>query len=546
MGSIFGCVWSVCISAMVLLGTMFHPSTGLLGKVCIFVDAPFNHSAGILNPSAGIRAIGESSSIADQASNETSNPSIPSHWPSWDQWIRVFSLRDYNTRVVIFSATLLGCAAGIVGSFTLLRRRALMGDAISHATLPGICLAYIVSVLYGIGSKSLPFLLFGGLVTGLLGVCFILLIRNLTRLKEDAALGAVLSVFFGAGVALLTTIQHFKQGNAAGLESFIYGKTASMTFDDAMLIAGSAAISIAICIVFFREFKLLCFDEQFARSQGYPVLFLDLMLMSVVVTVTIVGLQAVGLILVIALLVIPAAAARFWTENMVRMVIAAGILGAVSGTFGAGVSAVFPRLPSGAMIVLVCAGFFAFSLLFGTRNGVVVVWLRRLDLNRSIKREHLLRAMYEILESRLGLEALADQDDAEELAEHVGVADLLPKRSWSRQSLKNEMHRAANSGWLVLEESGARFTQKGFDEAERLTRRHRLWEIYLITHADVATSRVDRDADAIEHVLEPETIAELEALLEKQFPQFPASPHSLEQGPLANAAVSAIGGEHAS
>ena len=229
-------------------------------------------------------------------------------WPTAAQWRRVVLLRDYNTRVVMIGVTLLGCACGMVGSFTLLRKRALMGDALSHATLPGIALAFMVATLWGYEGKSISILLLGAALSGLFGVGTILAISHLTRLKEDTALGAVLSVFFGAGAALLGVIQQMKTGHAAGLESFIYGKTASMGAADTRLIAVAAVICIVVSLLLFKELKLLCFDDDFAGSRGLPVLWLDITLMALVVIVTIVGLQAVGLILIIALLIIPAAA----------------------------------------------------------------------------------------------------------------------------------------------------------------------------------------------------------------------------------------------
>lgn len=450
-------------------------------------------------------------------------------WPSWSQWQRTLSLRDYNSRVVLLGTTLLGCAAGMIGSFTLLRRRALMGDAISHATLPGICVAFMVAVVAGASSKSLSWLLLGATITGLMGVGVILAIRRLTHLKEDTALGAVLSVFFGAGISLMGIVQQMQEGHAAGLEAFIYGKTASMNAADARLITLTAIASMGCCLLFFREFKLLCFDDQYAGSAGYPVLALDLLLMSLVVAVTIVGLQAVGLILMIALLVIPAAAARFWTQKLRTLVLVSAGLGAFSGWIGAASSAVFENLPSGAMIVLVCSSVFLLSLFFGKQRGILVRWWRRRVFNRSIARQHLLRAMYEILEYRLGLEHMARHDDARELAEVIPIGEILIKRSWSASQLRREMRRAARQGQMLVTDAQAQFTLRGLKEAERLTKQHRLWELYLITYADVATSRVDRDADAIEHVLEPEIIAELESLLERQYPQFPASPHRLNE-----------------
>ncbi len=263
-------------------------------------------------------------------------------WPTWEQWQRVLLIEDYNTRVVVFGTAILGCAAGAVGCFTLLRKRALMGDAISHATLPGIAMAFILANFFGWNSKSLPLLLCGATVTGLLGVGVILVLRNLTRLKEDTALGVVLSVFFGAGIALLGVIQQMPSGHAAGLESFVFGKTASMGAADAKLIAAAALLCLAVCGLLYKELKLLCFDEAFAGSRGFPVVALDLALMSTVVIISIVGLQAVGLILMVALLIIPAASARFWTEQLWQMLLIASLLGTISGMFGAATSACSP------------------------------------------------------------------------------------------------------------------------------------------------------------------------------------------------------------
>ena len=448
-------------------------------------------------------------------------------WPSADQWRRVLLLEDYNTRVVLLGTMLLGCASGMVGSFMLLRKRALMGDALSHATLPGICLAFLVATRWGGDGKSLPLLLLGATVTGLLGVAAILLIRNLTRLKEDTALGAVLSVFFGAGAALLGLIQQMEKGHAAGLESFVYGKTASMGTGDTTIIAVSAFVCVVACVLLFKELKLLCFDEGFAGAAGMPVLFLDLTLMALVVVVTIVGLQAVGLILMVAMLVIPAAAARFWTEKLSRMFLISGGLGAFSGLAGAGVSALFSKVPSGAMIVLVSTALFGVSLVFGSARGVLHRVRRRWDLARSIDRQHLLRAIHELQEASTGSGPASSAN--------VTFADLLRKRSWSPARLRGAIQRARQDELIEWGSEPIRLTRRGALEGIRLTRQHRLWELYLIAHADIAPSRVDRDADAIEHVLEPEVIAELEELLQQGMPGAPASPHGLESAPSATA-----------
>jgi manganese/zinc/iron transport system permease protein len=426
------------------------------------------------------------------------------------EWQRLLLLQDYNTRVVVVGASLLGLAAGTIGNFTLLRRRALMGDALSHATLPGVGLAFLLGPLIGIDGKSLPLLLAGAAVSGLAGVGVIVFIRRLTRLKEDAALGIVLSVFFGAGVAILSVAQQTTTGHAAGLESFIYGKTASMVASDAWLIGISGAVCVGIVLLLFKEFCLLCFDDGFAGAEGFQVTRLDMLLMTLVVFVTIIGLQAVGLILMIALLVIPSAAARFWTHQLKTMTWIAAAIGGISGLIGAAATAVLPDLPSGAMIVLVCGTLFLVSMLLGTARGVIARTLRRHALNRKIDRDHLLRGLYESLES-IGRSLTAKQAPDSP----VTVQQLESIRSWSPRRLKRQIHRSIHDGHVVASASGLQVTQAGFSEAERLVHEHRLWELYLITHAEVAPGHVDMSADTIEHVLEPEMIDRLEVLLER-------------------------------
>ncbi len=447
------------------------------------------------------------------------------HWPTWEQWRRVLSLQDYNTRVVLFGATMLGVAAGTIGSFTLLRKRALMGDALSHATLPGICLAFVMATVLGVDGKSLVVLLAGAAVTGVLGVAAILVIRRYSHVKEDSALAIVLSVFFGAGTALLLVAQKTPGGHAAGLETFIYGKTASMLASDAYLIAVVNLLVVGLCVVLFKPFKVLCFDAPFGASRGLPALLLDSLMMALVLLVTVVGLQAVGLVLMIAMLVIPAAAARFWTENMGRMTAVSGLLGGVSAMLGAGMSALLPNLPSGAMIVIVAACFFSLSMLLGAARGMLVRGLRRVRLNRKVDAQHLLRAIYEQLEAAQAL----PPTPGGAILPAIEWQSLLRMRSWSRGRLLRAIGRAKRQGLVEqLDADTIRATAKGFAEAARVVRQHRLWEMYLITHADIAPSHVDRDADLIEHVLDDAMIEKLERLLhQQQRRETVGSPHPL-------------------
>lgn len=430
----------------------------------------------------------------------------------------VLTLRDYNTRVVVVGVSLLGAASGLVGSFMLLRKRALLSDAISHATLPGIGLAFIAAVLAGGTGKSLPVLLLGATISGAAGVALVLLVVHTTRVKEDAALGIVLSVFFGLGIAITSLIQRMQTGHAAGLKSFIYGKTASMLMSDAALIAAAALVVALLCVAMYKEFTLLCFDPAYGGSQGWPIVWIDVLLMAAVIGVTVIGLQAVGLILMVALMVIPAAAARFWTHHLPTMLLMAAALGAASGYAGAAISALVPRMPAGAIIVLVAGAFFALSMLLGPARGVLAHGLEHARLGRRVRRQHLLRALYELAEN------------GSSAAPAVEFDALLSARTWSPRTLRRELVRADRDGLAHTLDGGRRFelTDEGLAAARRTARNHRLWELYLIRYADVAPSHVDRDADAVEHVLGPEIIRELEAALAAEDPgAVPRSPHEI-------------------
>lgn len=444
----------------------------------------------------------------------------------WKDFIEVLLLNRYNTRLVVLSATLLGMTSGIIGTFLLLRKRSLMGDAVSHATLPGIALAFVVMVALGGEGKNLPGLLAGATLTGVMGMLLVLAIRNTTRLKDDTAMGIVLSVFFGIGVALLGMIQTMPEASAAGLESFIYGKTASMVRNDFLLIITITLIVCVTCIVLTKEFTLLCFDEGFAASQGWPTVFLDILMLGLVTAVTVIGLQAVGLILIIAFLITPATAARFWTHDLKKMILLSALLGGASGWIGASVSALLPGLPAGALIVIVAAIIFIFSMLFGPAHGVIPRYIIRSRLNRKVGRQHLLRSAYEILEKSRP----SSRDPVQNLP--IPMNQLLSHRSWSMPELKRLLRTAISEDHVESSIPGTiRLSESGFGEAARVTRNHRLWELYLINYADIAPSHVDRDADMVEHILGAEMVRHLESEISRAIPviNIPSSPHPIDQ-----------------
>jgi manganese/zinc/iron transport system permease protein len=282
----------------------------------------------------------------------------------------------YNATLVTIGAALLGLAAGATGTFLFLGKRALVSDAISHATLPGVALAFMAMVALGGDGRALPGLLLGSAISSAVGLLCVSALTNRTRLSEDAAIGAVLSVFFGLGVVLLTVIQSMSSGRQAGLESFLLGSTAGMLWTDALVIALGGALVLALVALLRRPMTMVAFDPEFAAGAGMNVRRIELAMMGLALAITVVGLKIVGLILIVALLIIPAVAARFWSERVDHVVLLAGGIGGVSGYVGAAISATAPGLPTGPIVVLVAFGLFALSLVLAPGRGVLAAILR--------------------------------------------------------------------------------------------------------------------------------------------------------------------------
>ncbi|MFF2446550.1 metal ABC transporter permease [Neobacillus sp. NPDC058068] len=292
-------------------------------------------------------------------------------------WFSLFL--DPNTQWILMGSMLLGLSSGVIGSFAYLRKQSLMGDALSHAALPGVCLAYMVT-----GTKSIFFFLIGAIIAGILATAAIGYITRNSRIKQDSALGIILTVFFGVGIVLLTQIQHSNSGNQSGLDKFLFGHAASMIKLDVYTIAGISAVLVALCFLFFKEFKLLSFDSGFAKGIGLPTILLDQFMMLLIVTAVVIGIQAVGVVLMAALLITPAVAARYWTEKLHVMVILAGLFGAFSGFVGTVVSSMVNNLPTGPLIVLSATVLFIISVLAAPNRGV----LAKTRLRVSAKSEY--------------------------------------------------------------------------------------------------------------------------------------------------------------
>ena len=283
----------------------------------------------------------------------------------------------YNAALVCIGAALLGASAGAIGTFVYLRKRSLVSDAVSHATLPGLVLAFILLAVITGNGRSLPGLMLGAAASAGLGLVAIEWMSRRTRLTEDAAIGAVLSVFFGLGIVLLTVVQSLEVGRQAGLSSYLLGSTAGMLRSEAETIAVAGLVAAIAIVVLRRPFTLVCFDPEYAATRGVGVRRTDLMLLALLLGITVIGLKVVGLVLIVALMIIPPVAARFWTERATTMVLIAAGLGALAGYVGAAISASAAKLPTGPIIVLVSSALFVVSLICSPARGVLAAGLQR-------------------------------------------------------------------------------------------------------------------------------------------------------------------------
>jgi len=399
-------------------------------------------------------------------------------------------------RNVLLGASLLGMLGGVLGSFALLRRQSLLSDSVAHASLPGVVLAFVLT-----GSKDPLALLLGALAAGVAGALFILLVTRQSRIREDSAFGIVLSVFFGVGIVLLTWVQRSPGGNQTGLDRFLFGQAATLMASDLRLMALFGVPALLLVFLLFKEFKLLSFDRGFAASLGRPVRALEMLLTALLVLVVVLGLQTVGIILMVATLVAPAAAARQWTDDLALMVPLAGLIGGVSGAVGALASHVLPQMPTGPAIVLVATAAFVLSLLAAPRRGLVGELLRRRGVSLRIRRENLLKDLYSEGEAAGGGRVA------------VPLARLLARRDMPRRCLRRALRSLTGAGLVERTPLGLRLSPAGEVAAAGVVRKHRLWETYLSRFLELDGDHVHRDAEDMEHVLGDDEVAALEERL---------------------------------
>ncbi len=415
-----------------------------------------------------------------------------------DQAKRFFSLKDPAVRYALLGSILLGISCGILGSFIVVRRMALFGDTLSHAVLPGVALGFMWNM-----SKDPMAIFIGATLAGIAGGVLVNLITQTTRLKEDTALGLVLASFFAVGICLLTRIQKISTGSKGGLEAYLFGQAASLNKDDVVLMGVITVLAVLLITFFYKELLLTSFDVAFAKAAGFPVTLIQYALMLLLAFSVVIALQAVGVVLVSAMLITPAAAAYLLTDRMHIMLLLASIFGVAAGAAGVFFSFLSTNLPTGPLMVMGASLVFVLAFLFGPKHGVITRWWRRQSRSAQVQRENTLKAIYRVLEDR------------EFEGEGVSLRELAENRRETIDEVRGQSRALKAHQMATLHDEGdsVHLTPEGWQRACEIVRNHRLWELYLTNEAHIASDHVHDDAEVIEHVLGEETVRQLERTL---------------------------------
>ncbi|AVI50705.1 zinc transporter [Pukyongia salina] len=362
-----------------------------------------------------------------------------------DYFEQLFS--DYTLRTITLGTAVLGAICGMLGSFAVLRKQSLLGDAISHAALPGIAIAFLIT-----GAKDSNVLLLGALVSGLIGTFWIRGIITKTHLKTDTALGLILSLFFGFGMLLLTFIQKQPNANQAGLDKYLFGQAATLVVSDVIVMVIVTGVSLFTLLLFWKEFKILLFDADYTKTLGFNTRIIDILITFFIVLAIVIGLQTVGVVLMSAMLLAPAAAARQWTNSLSVMIGLAAIFGAFSGVFGTAISASQDNLSTGPVIVLVAAVFVLISFIFSPGRGLLFREIRFRQNRRDLKLKKTLQLMYRIASTH------------ENISHPHSIKILNDFQGFTRGTLKTMEERE----WIEIEQKSWMLTSKGYREASNL------------------------------------------------------------------------------
>lgn len=391
---------------------------------------------------------------------------------------------------------LLSAASAWVGTFLLLSRKTLSGDVVAHSVLPGICLAFLV-----LETKNPLGLLIGALITGYLALWVINKLASHSRLKEDTVTAIVLSVFFGAGIWMLTIIQKGGLASQTGLDKYLFGQAASLTPEDLWPFMVMAGTILMVIIFAFKELYLVSFDPNFGKSIGLKVTLIQNLISFLTVIAVVTGLQTVGVVLTAAMLITPASAARYYTESVKNMLWLATLFGVLAGLAGALISNSGSGIPTGPVMVLVLTGFAMLSFFFAPKRGILAKNMRQKNLKLQMLEENILKAFYHLAEK------------SGEPSKSFSVVELTAKRALDSYQWQTGLNRMLKKGWVIKDKDRFRLTETGIMRAKRVVKLHRLWEVYLNTHLNLPENQVHRSAENMEHWISPELEATLEYIL---------------------------------
>lgn len=402
----------------------------------------------------------------------------------WDNLIAFWRFEDINALWVLTGSILLGMSASVIGGFAFLRKRSLIGDALAHAALPGVMMAFL---LFQTRDPLVMFL--GAVASSFIGFFLIDWLPKNTKIKPDAALAITLSFFFALGLMLLSYIQGMNVDNKSGLDKILFGQAAAMTESDIKLLSYVAIFILITVALFFQKLRLIALNRTYAKTLGVAVARYELLLALLIVMSVVVGLQLVGVVLMAAVLLTPIAAARFWSNQLSHILFLSAAIGALSAIISTQISYLAPAMPTGPWMVVSLSVLFIISLFFAPQKGLIKRYLDHQKLRQRVAEENILRTLYKLVERK----NFAQKD--------FNMSDIQALRSVPSDDLQKTLKLLCKKHLIESSARGFCLTVSGLELATQLTRRHRLWENYLNEQAELTPEQVHKQAERIEHIL---------------------------------------------
>jgi ABC-type Mn2+/Zn2+ transport system permease subunit/Mn-dependent DtxR family transcriptional regulator len=412
----------------------------------------------------------------------------------WQSLANFLTLEEGIVATAFVGTCLLAINCALLGNFLVIRRMAMTSDTLSHAVLPGIMGGFLWNQ-----TKDPVALLVGAVISGLLGTWLLHAITSTTKLRWDAAQGIVLSLFLGLGVCLFKRIERLPVTNKAGLDKFLFGQMVGLEGRDLVTLAVALACSLLLIFTCYPSLLVLSFDRNYGLARGLPMRVLHALLMFLTTLAVVVSMEAVGVVLISALMVIPVSAAMLWTQRLSRQIWLAAGFGVTAAFVGSAVSRIF-NTAAGPSVVLAASFIFLVSFLFAPQNSFLAQWWQRLRWSKTVAAENVLKALYRELEDQN-----LPSDARVAISQFTLRSAISPKfvKSHLRELLRRQFVESDPTGTVVS------LTEAGVVRSKQLVRAHRLWELYLTQRADYKADHVHDDAEDIEHMLSEEDLERL-------------------------------------